>query len=71
MADFFTDYHAAYDFAVIQAKKYNREYQLYGGKEYARKGFYVRIAMLPQNRYGHDAEGEFIGPDSPIIERKK
>ena len=65
---FFRDYADAYDFAVSQARKYNREMQLRAGVEYTTKGYYVSFAVGEGYRYGLDLRGEFIKPTDPRMQ---
>jgi hypothetical protein len=67
VSSFHTDYKAAHTEACTQARKLNLDMQLAAGKEYTRKGYYVRIALKAQNRFGRDAEGEFITPNTPLM----
>ena len=65
---FFTNYHKAYNHAVDEARKYNREMQLRAGKEYSTKGYYVQFAVGERFRFGVDLQGEFIKPSDPKME---
>jgi hypothetical protein len=67
MSTFHTDYKAAHTEACTQARKLGRDMQLQVGKEYTRKGYYVRVAMGVAHRYGNDAQGEFITPTTPLM----
>lgn len=67
MNNFFTDYRVAYNHAVMEARKGNREMRLSKGQEYTRKGFYVNLAVQdPTKRFGRDLDGEFIKPTDPL-----
>jgi hypothetical protein len=70
MSTFITGYREAYDYAVVQARERQRIMQLAAGREYGKKGFHVRLAVQkPELRFGRDAEGEFISPSDPVIQR--
>jgi hypothetical protein len=67
VAQFFKDYKTAYEYAVREARRLNRDMQLRKGREFNTKGFYVNPAVGASRRFGRDLEGEFITPKDPLI----
>jgi hypothetical protein len=65
MANFFKSYQQAYNYAVDEARRYNRTIQLHKGFEYSTPGYYVNFAVGEKYRYGMDAQGEFITQTDP------
>lgn len=64
----FTNYHSAYRYAVLQARKLKMDHGIRKVKEFGKERYRVFMLPRPENTYGSDLLAERVRPSDPLTD---